>query len=197
MFKIIIANHNNTPLTVRIKDCPRSGIEAVDFRRAAGLPEEPTNRIELVPAAITDEQAARRLRLDSNANYPANYRFTDQKIAHRNGSGACETASLDSWKGGFPFIDAAAIKAWNENQNTATALALIDSVDRISKEEEAFAAREIEEAKAANEAKEAAIAAARELLKDEIAKKDSRIAYLEGELKEARETIEELEKEAV
>lgn len=198
MFKIKMCSASgSSPLTVRIHGCPSSGVEAIDFRRKHGLPEEPHNKIELKLATIEDEAACRTLDLNSEADYPACYRFADQVIAFRNETGRYEIASFDSYHGRYPFVHAEAIKAWNESPNSETALAVIHSVEWIDKEERQFAkdeAQAIADEKAAHEAK---IAEARELLKDEMERKDSRIKYLEGELAEAREKIEELETESV
>ena len=48
-------------LTVRIEGCPFNGIEAVDFRRNAGLPEAPNGKLALPPFVWTDESFLRPL----------------------------------------------------------------------------------------------------------------------------------------
>jgi len=198
MFKIKMCSASGLyPLTVRIHGCPSSGVEAIDFRRKHGLPEEPHNKIELKLAIVEDEAACRTLSLNNEADYPACYRFADQAIAYRNGTGKYGLASFDSYHGRYPFVHAETIKAWNESPNSETALAVIHSVEWIDQEERQFAKHEaqaIADEKASHESK---IAEARKLLKDELERKDSRIKYLEGELAEAREKIEELETEAV
>ena len=44
-----------------IDGCPKSGLAAVDFRRAAGLPEAPSNQIEITDLRVTSEPLFREL----------------------------------------------------------------------------------------------------------------------------------------
>jgi hypothetical protein len=62
MFKVILdGNIPTQPLFVEIEGCPYDGLPAIDFRRRAGLPEEPTNKVALGPYTFTDEAYCRGL----------------------------------------------------------------------------------------------------------------------------------------
>ena len=63
MFKVILGDgwgvDQRKPWLVRLEGCPSSGIGAIDFRRAHGLPAEPSDLIEIPPYIGTDEAFVR------------------------------------------------------------------------------------------------------------------------------------------
>lgn len=189
---------HNSPkhaLTVCIDGCPEEGLAAVDFRRSHGLEEAPSDLIDLTPAELVDEKAARSLPLNGKADFEPIYQFRQAFAAP---SGAIGMRYPSNWgRDNCARISAEAIRDWQAKQTPESAVALFQSVLEIDRRERDKAASIRDAAIAEEEAKRKAIENARELLKDEIAKKDSRIAYLEGELAEAREKIESLEAETV
>lgn len=59
MFKCTLGHANGQPFTLIIKGCPRGGLPAIDFRRAHGLSDAPSNRIELPSLEFVDEDFVR------------------------------------------------------------------------------------------------------------------------------------------
>jgi hypothetical protein len=77
MFNLICGIFRNETVhdfEVEITGCPWSGVNAVDFRRKNGLPEEPSNKIKLQGRMFNDEAACRRLKaMNSNADVNLEY----------------------------------------------------------------------------------------------------------------------------
>lgn len=70
MFRIVVRQN------CVIEGCPKSGVEAVDFRRENGISEAPTNTYR-VEVDVEREELARQLPLDSDANFYVN-RYTSE-----------------------------------------------------------------------------------------------------------------------
>jgi len=190
--------HHNNPacaITVSIDGCPEEGLAAVDFRRAHGLAEAPCEFIDLTPATLVDEAAARLLPLNAAADFEPLYQFR-QSVALTGGRVDTRYPS-NGGRSNHPRISADAIRNWQAEQTPANALALYASVQEIDRRERDKAAAILAAELLEKERKDAAIEAARELLADELGKLRARVNYLEGELKEAHEKIDQLESAGV
>lgn len=153
---------------VTIENCPKTGVEALDFRRLHQLPEGTNNKVTIPDFEFTSEEFGRELlsRGFKGSSYKLGYlEFTEKLDYHW---GYLGTAAPEK------------IRDYIAHPTTETAVALIlDTFDS-----------ETREAKA--------IAAARKLLSEEIQeltkraeKAESKVKYLEGEIEELKAAQEE------
>ena len=152
------------PWTAHIEGCPYSGVGAIDFRRAAGLPAAPSNRIELPSFAWTDEQFVRAYpkRADSSANIEGRYAGEQYRGTQRYHIGT------SAGQGYHPYLTPAVIAAYLAAQTPETGRAvLIDIWDGTRRYDEQQRAQ-AERAAAEKAEREAARTAARDLIRDEL-----------------------------
>ena len=201
MFRVILGPERNGTVynfKVRLEGCPRSGLECIDWRRTHGLPEAPSSLIELPGIAFTDEDFCRSVvdKLNGEADVVTDYIMiypwvcTDSGEVERGGG-----LMLNGISNGdrYLFAESLVVKNYLADPCAATAKHLIANIFGYQQR-----SREAAEARSAailadKQAKEDQLKWCRDKLKDEIRTLTNKIAYLEGELAEAQEKIEELE----
>ncbi len=203
MFEVFVGNDHYCALRefqVILENCPAGGIAAVDFRRAQGLPEAATNEIELPHFKFTDEEFCRQLA--DSCGTDANLHLAQQVVpiwaVNKNDGQSLMSRSPLSMITNTKFVvQPVIVRQYLLKQTPETAKALIFDILDYSPRNKAEVQAKVNAALAEKKAKEDALDAARELLKDEISRMEKKIAYLEGDLEDAKERIAQLEPEVV
>jgi hypothetical protein len=200
MFDVVIGRRRGNGIasfTVVIEGCPRNGIEAIDFRRAHGLPEAPACEIDLPGYSFPDEVFVREHpdKADGNADILTEHRAGEQVrsgIGHR-GEIHETTHRIYDYRGFHVRLSPEAVRAYLEAQTPKTGRALLlDLWDGTRRSLEAVQAELLarREAEAEQDRK---LQDARGLLADELAALKSRAEKAE---KEADYWRQEAEKDA-
>lgn len=82
MFKVFIGGKCGGEWSAEIAGCPRTGIEAIDFRQRHGLPLEPSNKIKLPALVFEDEPFVRSKPDKVNADADLDYVAGEQYVYH-------------------------------------------------------------------------------------------------------------------
>lgn len=200
MFRVIVGTERNgqlSPLHVYIEGCPRSGIEAIDFRRRHGLPDAPTSEIDLPGFAFTDEALCRAHpeRCDSSADICTENRSTGSvKEWCCNSSGVYESstpryACSQYYEGFYLYVQPLIICAYLEAQSPLTAKALLENIWGYTQRSKVRAEAEWANIQADKEAAARKLAEARELLKAELNERD-RLRVQRDELEKQVELLQ-------
>ncbi len=201
MFAIIIGLESNGELlsygsewTAIIEGCPTDGVEAIDFRRAHGLPDGPSNRIALPGYAFGSEALVRALpdAAIARANISLDSYQCGQVEWFANAEGDVlqrGRRTLRGYGGYNLVVGPDVLAAYCREQNPLTAEALLRDVLAYPQRSRAAAEREAARIRAARE--EAA-----EAKRQEEAARERARDLLADELRDLRERCERAEREA-
>lgn len=195
------------PTRVRIggTSCLANGVEAIDFRRAHGLPDGPGPDIDLAPAVYQSEEWTRALGdLDSCADIDLSdcRAYSGRVDVDRDGSVSVRIFA-PSGTGYYPEVEPHVLRAYLDAPSAETFAAVIRSAReqparlRAALEAEA----EVKRGELAERARK--ISEARALLADELRdltqraeRAEKSAEYWESEAKEARAEVERIETDA-
>lgn len=120
------------PVKAYIDGCPKSGIPAIDFRRRHGLPDAPTNLIELPPCRWEDEAFVREYadRADENANLSGSSDRVGRQTTYGVRDGRLTTSHQDladwgSRRVDYVILSPEVIRRYLEDPGPATARAVL------------------------------------------------------------------------
>lgn len=172
MFTITISSKvaggfNNNGRKCILAGCPKSGLEAIDFRRAAGVTEEPTNIVLLPEFSVDSEEWARKLPLDDNAN--------------------CHFVDIHGYSG-FCQASPAAVRAYERDQTAQTAAELI--LDVLALRESYNRAKQAEA-----DRQTAETARAFEICKPKIDELERKVTYWKQTAENLQKRFDEIEEE--
>ena len=194
MFQVYVGSGDaQRPFVVLIEGCPESGIAAVDFRRQVGLPEQPTNQVSLPGFKFEDEAFVR-------ANFSLADDYADIHLDRQHLQGwACDdqgnVAKLSSrgmrqphgygYAGTGHYAEPAAIAAYLVERTPETARGLLRSIF-------GWPARTRADAETQAQAFTERLAAARDLLADEINSLKAQLQKREAEVESLKAQLTKL-----
>lgn len=198
MFLCTLGNHDRKPWFATIEDCPRWGLEAIDFRLANGLAPEPSNTVKMPSFQWEDEAFVRDHPelADGKADIDSCDVAGRQDVRWCNADGEIcgllgSSRRINHTSGDYVILPATVVAAWLKEQSPANAKMVFQAVWDKAKRDLEAAQAESREILAKKQAEVRALEAARELLKDELQALHACIARLESRVTELEEMCEQ------